>query len=417
MAIEQEVQRGWHDAIIELFEIDISGLTGDANDKFYFTNGVMPDNTKMRWKGIVYEPLPIEASGFEKSTKGQLPRPEITVANVLGTLASVVNTLDDLVGAKVTRRRTLLKYLDGSTEPDTSQEFPDDVFYIERKVAETNMTITWQLASKIDIEGLQLPKRIITQDYCVWKYRGAECGYAGPPIADRFDRTISNTTGDSTAAAAYAAALAAFETARYSLQQAEANRNYLYGAKEAACSATSFPIADSFFNLEQPYNFVIQNGSSTLVAVAGGTTVQIGVPGSQYAAGRTAATSRGPGGDGNGTGPTYGVKRFVASSGTSTLIGDYYSPTEGTFAIFDASNRPILFYQGQRVDTRANQFVAGYEIGAGRSDGFAPMRFIDRFDLNASQCGNATTAYNNAVSTYNSALQAYNQAKNNLDAC
>ena len=158
MTIQADIGQSWHDAIIELFELDLSGITGTAGDKYYFTANLMPDNSKVQWKGNIYEPLPIEASGFERTTNGQIPQPELTVANVLGTLASVVNSLDDLVGARVTRRRTLLKYLDTGTSPDSTQEFPDDIFYIERKIAESSITITWSLASKIDLEGLQLPK-------------------------------------------------------------------------------------------------------------------------------------------------------------------------------------------------------------------------------------------------------------------
>ena len=239
MTIQADVSQTWHDAIIELFELDLSGITGSAGDKYYFTANVMPDNSKIKWKGIVYEPLPIEAAGFERTTKGQIPTPELTVANVLGTLASVVNTLDDLVGAKVTRRRTLLKYLDGGSSPDPSQEFPDYIFYVERKIAETSITITWQLASKIDLEGLQLPRRIITQNYCLWKYRGAECGYAGPAISDEFDRPISAGGATSGAGSAYIAAYDVFNAAKTKLANAEANKNRLFGEKEAACGGTS----------------------------------------------------------------------------------------------------------------------------------------------------------------------------------
>ena len=193
MTIEADVQQGWHDAIVELIDLDLSPITSDPADIFYFTNQLKPDDTKIQWKGNVYEPIPITAAGYEKSTTGQIAQPTLTVANVLGTFTQVINELDDLVGAKVTRRRTLGKYLDGEPNADPLQEFPIDVFYIERKTQENSMVISWQLASVLDLEGLKLPRRIITQNYCQWRYRGSECGFTGPALYGSNDRYIDTT--------------------------------------------------------------------------------------------------------------------------------------------------------------------------------------------------------------------------------
>jgi len=101
MAIQQDVRQSWHETIIELFELDLSPVTQDNSDVFYFTNDIFPDGTKPVWKGKVYEPFPIAITGFETSTNGPIPQPELTVANVLGTLAAATNALDDLVGASL----------------------------------------------------------------------------------------------------------------------------------------------------------------------------------------------------------------------------------------------------------------------------------------------------------------------------
>lgn len=196
MTLEADVQKNWHDGIVELFDLDLSVITGDINDKFYFTDQLKPDNTKIVWQGRTYEPLPILAAGYEKTTTGQIPQPSLTVANVLGTFTQVIAALDDLVGGKVTRRRTLGKYLDGEPAADPSQEFPLDIFFIERKTEENALTITWQLASVLDLEGVQLPRRIITQNFCQWKYRSSECGYTGGPVADANDRSTSDPNID-----------------------------------------------------------------------------------------------------------------------------------------------------------------------------------------------------------------------------
>jgi len=201
MTLQSDVQKGWHDAIVEMFDLDLSLITGDSNDKFYFTNQLKPDDSKIQWKGNTYEPLPILATGYEKNTTGQIAQPSLTVANVLGTFASIIDPLDDLVGAKVTRRRTLGKYLDGEPDADSTQEFPIDIYYIERKTSENALSITWQLASIFDLEGLKLPRRVITQNYCQWRYRSSECGYTGAPVYDVNDNLIS-TSGQSAEAIA-----------------------------------------------------------------------------------------------------------------------------------------------------------------------------------------------------------------------
>src|SRR6056300_1223502 len=280
MTIQADVSQSWHDAIIELFELDLSSITCTASDKYYFTANLMPDNSKVRWKGNIYEPLPIEASGFERTTNGQIPQPELTVANVLGTLASVVNSLDDLVGARGTRRRTLLKYLDTGTSPDSTQEFPDDIFYIERKIAESSITITWSLASKIDLEGLQLPKRVITQNYCLWEYRGAECGYNGPAVANEFDRPITSVSASSAAGQAYLDAYKDFDKAKSKLANAEAKKNNILGQKEAACDVDAADVEQTLFifreGLDKDYSFVIQDGDgNTVVAIWDGAAVSV----------------------------------------------------------------------------------------------------------------------------------------------
>jgi lambda family phage minor tail protein L len=196
MTLVSDVQKNWHDGLVELFDIDLSPITGNSGDAFYFTNQIKPNGTKIQWKGRTYEPLPIFGSGFERSTSGQIPQPSLTVANVLGTFTQIIGPLDDLVGAKITRRRTLGKYLDGESGADQTQEFPLDIYYIEQKTSENAISITWTLVSILDLEGLQLPRRVITQNYCFWKYRSSECGYTGGAVADERDRPTGDINKD-----------------------------------------------------------------------------------------------------------------------------------------------------------------------------------------------------------------------------
>lgn len=258
MTLEADVQQGWHSAIIEMFDIDLSSITGDINDVFYFTNQVKPDETKIQWKGITYEPLPLISSGYEKNTTGQIAQPTLTVSNLLGTFTEVVNSFDDLVGGKVIRRRTFAKYLDGEPEADTLQEFPIDIFYIERKTEETVFSVTWQLNSAMDLEGLQVPRRVITQNHCLWKYRSSECGYTGAPVFNVNDEVIS-TTGLSAQAVAVINAWKVNEQRKAEYNNAAVARNKALETKLRACDPNTR--LEVRYNRNAPANYV-SNGSS-----------------------------------------------------------------------------------------------------------------------------------------------------------
>ena len=235
MTLEADVQKGWHSAIVEMFDIDLTAITGDAADIFYFTNQLKPDETKIQWKGQVYEALPLLSSGYETNTTGQIAQPVLTVANIFGTFTDVIKNLEDLVGGKVTRRRTFAKYLDGEPEADTLQEFPIDIYYIERKTEETALSITWQLNSVMDLEGLQLPRRVITQNHCLWRYRGSECGYTGAPVFNSNDEVIS-TNGLSAQAAAVINAWRLNEQRKAEYINAASVRNKAFETQQNECN-------------------------------------------------------------------------------------------------------------------------------------------------------------------------------------
>jgi hypothetical protein len=42
--------------------------------------------------------------------------------------------------------------------------------------------------------GVVLPRRQIIANVCQWKYRGAECGYTGPPVADANDNLLQGSS-------------------------------------------------------------------------------------------------------------------------------------------------------------------------------------------------------------------------------
>ncbi len=183
----QEIAPG---AVIELFELELNVTQHGVADIYRFHAGTsLNNNGALRWAGNEYLRFPIEAEGFEYSGNGQLPRPKVRVSNIMGTITALLLSLPDgLEGAKLTRIRTLARYIDGANfpggtnpygTPDPTAEFPREIYYVDRKVAETRDVVEFELAASFDLAGVRAPKRQCIANICQWVYKSAECGYTG----------------------------------------------------------------------------------------------------------------------------------------------------------------------------------------------------------------------------------------------
>ena len=112
----QEINPG---SIIELFTIQLNTALHGSNTIYRFHNGAnLNANGEVVWAGNSYLRFPIQCQGFEFGTKGTLPRPQISISNIFGTMTAImqdVNTVttgNDLNGSKFTRIRTLARFLD-----------------------------------------------------------------------------------------------------------------------------------------------------------------------------------------------------------------------------------------------------------------------------------------------------------------
>ena len=189
MSIITDVKQLSHSQVLDLFELD---QFTTPNQVFRFCN-----HSGVSFGGVVYQPLAFQSGGWDfKASSSGLPRPRLVVSNVLGTVSSLIKDFNDLLGARVRRTRTLVKYLDGQPTANFNEKFSDQIYYIDRKVKETKNEIEWQLATKIDLEGVQLPKRIIIASTCGWRYRSVECGYTGPPVATSLDVATTDPGAD-----------------------------------------------------------------------------------------------------------------------------------------------------------------------------------------------------------------------------
>lgn len=187
MTIQKDLQSLTPGTIIDMYEVDPSIYGLGLLRYSPFTNEKGED---IIWQGQVYYRMPVMVEGYKKTSQGTLARPTMTIANVGGMISAFLRTCNNLLGAKVTRRRTLARYLDAANfvsgvnvTADPNVRFPDEVYYIDRKAGENPQAVTLELAVSWDVTGVKLPLRQVIRDTCQWQYRDSDCGYSGPPVA------------------------------------------------------------------------------------------------------------------------------------------------------------------------------------------------------------------------------------------
>jgi len=194
-------------AVIELFQLELNATQHGVNETYYFHAGVNADDSgDIVWDGQEYIRYPIEAIDFAYTGTGQLPRPKMRVSNIFGTITAILLSLPDgLLGAKVTRIRTLARYIDAVNfpggvnplgTPDPTAEFPREIYYVDRKSTETRDVVEFELAAVFDLAGIRAPKRQCIANICQWVYRSAECSYTGSSYFDDNDNPAGSLAAD-----------------------------------------------------------------------------------------------------------------------------------------------------------------------------------------------------------------------------
>ena len=172
-----ELQTLTPSAVIELFVLELNALLHGSNQIYRFHAGTNEINQSIIWQGDSYDPFPIQAEGFEYSGTGSLPRPTFTVSNLFGFVSALildtnkVTPKNDLQGAKFTRRRVLASSLDNAnfisnSNPfgtPNSNEFPQEIYFIDRKITENREIVQFECVSVLDLQGIRVPKRQVTR--------------------------------------------------------------------------------------------------------------------------------------------------------------------------------------------------------------------------------------------------------------
>ena len=171
--LQKTLQNADAKTTVELFDFELNTAQHGETTIYRFTNTKNELGNDIVWQGNTYTAIPIKAEGYEATGQGTLPRPNISVSNLLGTFTTLIALLPDgLEGCKVTRTRTLSMFLDavnftGGSNSDadpTSYFRPRDIYFIDRKSIENRDVISYEMCSAFDLAGVRLPKRQILPD-------------------------------------------------------------------------------------------------------------------------------------------------------------------------------------------------------------------------------------------------------------
>ena len=185
-------------AMLDLYEVDLSRFGGDV---YRFHDGMNGLLKPIIWQGLRYEPYPVQVTGFSVTAQGASDRPKMTFANFDGMLTAINNDYDDALGAIVTRRQVLEQYLDAVNFPNGNQQADPtreavQKYVIEQRESSDSDFVTYILALPTETDNALIPRRVIQADICSWRYRGFDCGYDGPPVADEKDQPTTDPVKD-----------------------------------------------------------------------------------------------------------------------------------------------------------------------------------------------------------------------------
>lgn len=139
----------------------------DGAQNLYFTE----HSEDVTYDGITYSKFPIKHEFITENTQNQIDSVTLSIANVSRLIeAYLVNY--DLRGKRVDIVQVWADKLD-----DTDANIPSS-YYIDTYTA-TEETVTFTLTGKFDLLDVPLPGRTCLRNYCSWRFKSSECGYAG----------------------------------------------------------------------------------------------------------------------------------------------------------------------------------------------------------------------------------------------
>lgn len=120
---------------------------------------------------LVYTKFPISHEAITDNSKGEIDVVSVRVSNVSRLIEGYLENYD-LRGKKVTITQV---FADELADVDAKIEY---VYYVDNYTADEKV-VEFSLSSRFDLLDVKIPLGIYNRNYCRWKFKGTECGYAG----------------------------------------------------------------------------------------------------------------------------------------------------------------------------------------------------------------------------------------------
>jgi len=120
-----------------------------------------------------YTPFPITHGEISTNTAGEIDSITIAISNISSQVAEWMDTYDGLRSCEVIIRKSFRDIL------ATQGGYMEDTFYID-SAQMNDMTTSFNLTSKFDINQVKLPKRTYQRHQCQWRYKGDGCWLSQP---------------------------------------------------------------------------------------------------------------------------------------------------------------------------------------------------------------------------------------------
>ncbi|MCK9555019.1 hypothetical protein M0R36_04280 [bacterium] len=123
------------------------------------------------YAGVTYTKFPVRCDFIGDNAQGSINTIKVVLGNVSRLIQSYLMVYD-LRGLKVSIKLVFADKL------DDEDAYVEDVYYIDSY--QTNQQdAVFELTGKFDVLSLNLPGRVYSRNYCSWKFKSEECGYAG----------------------------------------------------------------------------------------------------------------------------------------------------------------------------------------------------------------------------------------------
>jgi lambda family phage minor tail protein L len=167
-------------------------------------------NGRIIFQGQEFLPIPMESEGYDAKGSSELSRPKITLSNKSYQISKYLRAHNNLIGAKIVRKRTFAKFLDNVNFPNGENPYAskasrgdeselntlqDQVYYISRRVVENKEIVQFELSSVLEMENVYLPNRNVYSRFCPFIYRGYGCRYKNAPVATVRDKEFTTDAG------------------------------------------------------------------------------------------------------------------------------------------------------------------------------------------------------------------------------